>query len=97
MRNLWRKKLRRLCQELDQAVIWIDKNETSPIPLTHSKAFSLRLTPLFDHYLINEDFSTHPINFGLNLYKLTTIIPSVIDSDDISDFAIIELCEIFFG
>lgn len=89
--------MRRLAQELDQNVIWTDKNETSPISLTHSKAFTLKLTTLFDHHLINDDLSNSQIISGLNIHKLTSIIPSLLDSNDISESIISELSEIFFG
>lgn len=97
MNILWSKKMRRLSQELDQAVIWNDKNEISPISLTHSKTFALRLTTLFNHHLINEDLSNYQMNYGLDIYNLASTISLILDSDDISDSSVNDLCEIFFG
>jgi hypothetical protein len=99
MHDQWRRKMRRLCQDLDEAVVWPDSNESNtPLPLSRSKSFSLRLTSLIGNQIItDDDHSTEGLDSGIKLHKLFSLLPSLLDDDDLTEHKISELCEIFFG
>lgn len=88
--------MRRLSQELEEAVVWPDSNE-NVLPLSRSRSFSLRLTRLFGNQLITDDLPANQIISGMHLHRLFHLFSSIIDDDDLTDPKIIELCEIFFG
>jgi hypothetical protein len=92
----WRKKMRRLSQELEEAVIWSEPNENI-LPLSRSRSFSLRLTRLFGSQLITDDLPANQTISGMYLHRLLQLLSSVLDDDDLTDPKIAELCEIFFG
>lgn len=97
MHYQWSKKMRRLCQELNETAVWPDSAETMPQPLSRSKSFTLKLTELYSSQLIADELSLDREVWGLRLHQIFKIIPAVLDDDDIPEPKIGELCEILFG
>jgi hypothetical protein len=96
LNDQWRKKMRRLSQELEKKVVWADSNENI-LPLSRSRSFSLRLTRLFGNQLITDDLPANQTISGMHLHRLLHLLSSILDDDDLTDPKIAELCEIFFG
>mmetsp|Transcript_20904 Transcript_20904/g.30100 ORF Transcript_20904/g.30100 Transcript_20904/m.30100 type:complete len:878 (+) Transcript_20904:77-2710(+) len=87
----WGKKMRRLRQELDQAVIW-DTGDTSspsawcdPNPLTHTRSFAMRLTD------ITGKSAAQNIGSGYDR------VIGVLDNDTISEVVVKDLYRACFG
>jgi hypothetical protein len=99
MSDQWRRKMRKLCQELDEAVVWPGANDsTTPLPLSRSKSFSLRLTGLLGSQIItDEELSSEVVVSGIQLHKLCHLLLSLLEDDDLTEHKTSELCEILFG